>query len=171
MKFYISYFYQIRFFEKHMIPISTCYSDPNWYYNYRQPGTIYKDKHGVLNGLREDSLMIDEDRVNQVEAADNMCKKDCPFKEHLPCMFMRKYREYLDTLDFDELVNKLTRAAEISAEILKLDCEPVIVLMVYEPISCKCAERPVLQAYFKAHGIDLLEWQPPHKVEKHIDLF
>ena len=34
-----------------------------------------------------------------------------------------------------------------------------IVLMVYEKMDVKCAERPVLQEWFKAHGIELPEWK------------
>ena len=32
MKFYISYFYQIRNFSPNMIPISTTVSDPDWFH-------------------------------------------------------------------------------------------------------------------------------------------
>ena len=33
MKIRLSYFYQIRFFKKNMIPMSTALSDPEWYHD------------------------------------------------------------------------------------------------------------------------------------------
>ena len=50
IQIYISYFYQIRFFKKNMIPISTALYDPKWYYNGHQ-GHFYKDHNGVYNGF------------------------------------------------------------------------------------------------------------------------
>ena len=92
---------------------------------------------------------------------NEMCRKNCPLAT--PCKFMKRYREYLDTIDFDKLLVKL--------ELLTLD-KPVdtIVLMVYEKDDVPCAERPVLQDWFAAHGVELKKWVKPIR-KKETNLF
>ena len=68
------------------------------------------------------------------------------------------YLEYLSTLDFNYLISEFRRVAEEVRSITKFEGEPEIVLMVYEPKTCICAERPVLQQYFKENGIVVEEW-------------
>ena len=58
MKLAISYFYQIRNFPKNYIPMSTCLSDPAWYHNNQGENYIYKDKRGILNGLRLQPIIV-----------------------------------------------------------------------------------------------------------------
>ena len=72
---------------------------------------------------------------------------------------MREYRKYLDTLDFNQFLTKL--------ELLTLNKPSItaIVLMVYEKTDVSCAERPVLQDWFAAHGLELKEWTKPEKIK------
>ena len=55
MKFYISYFYAVRFMKPHTIPLSTAVWDPFWFYKHQQ-GNVYVDKNGVMNGLKSVSI-------------------------------------------------------------------------------------------------------------------
>lgn len=71
MKFYISYFYQIRFFKPNMIPISTAKWDPKW---YSQNGKPYIDKRGVVNGLRAPVLALPDWQYNEKEMCSRPCK-------------------------------------------------------------------------------------------------
>lgn len=57
MKFYISYFYAVRFMKPNTVALSTAMWDPKWFYNKHQ-GDVYLDKRGVLNGLRLSLLCL-----------------------------------------------------------------------------------------------------------------
>ena len=152
-----------------MAPFSTAAFDPKWYHSFGGPHYTYRDLHHVINGLRAEELVVGEEVVDALEIAGKMCTKDCRFKDNLPCAFMQKYKEWLDkNVNFDELVKKMETAASRAN---MTDDETVIVLMVHEPASCKCAERPVLQQYFREHGIELPEWTPSHQNKEKIMLF
>ena len=139
IKIYISYFYQIRFFKKNMIPISTALYDPKWYYNGHQ-GHFYKDHNGVYNGLRADILNPPKDICGE-------CGKDCG--QQIPCNFMLNYKKYLNSLDFSDIIHRCENIGNKIKLLENFTEEPIIVLMVHEKTSCKCAERPVLQEWFK----------------------
>lgn len=40
MKLALSYFYQIRFFKRYMLPVSTTCLDPDWYHDWA-PARIF----------------------------------------------------------------------------------------------------------------------------------
>lgn len=143
MKCYISYFYQVRFFQPNMIGISTAKWDPKW---FQGP---YVDKRGVINGLRADPLVLPDG--HEID-----CCKPCP--QSAPnCTFMNIYREYLHSLDFDEIYSRCCSLASRAAAKLGVS-DPIVVLLVHEPVSCPCAERPVLREWFEEHGVLLPEW-------------
>ena len=137
MKLYISYFGQMRNFTDNMLPISTVKWDQAWFKGME----------------RIDELVMPDSYVRDLETTDTMCRKNCPLQA--PCGFMRKYKEYLDTLDFDKILTKLFLLS------LKYPLTDTIVLMVYEKSDVPCAERPVLQEWFAEHGIKLVEWTKP----------
>lgn len=147
MKFYISYFYQIRFFTPNMVPVSTAMWDPKWY-RRKVPNL---DKNGVLIGCRAPILNFPSNLWEELTKHDQECRKDCPFST--PCLFMKKYKEYLDTINFDEFIESFQEFYN-NSNIENL----VFVLIVHEAPWRKCAERPVLQEWFKEHGIELKEW-------------
>ena len=138
MKYRISYFGQLKNFTANMMPVSTVAFEQKWF-------------QGKVERMPE--LVCPMEIAHQLEEKGEMCKKDCPL--HAPCAFMTKYKEYLDTLDFDKILLKLELLT------LKHPAVDTIVLMVYEKYDVPCAERPVLQAWFKEHGIDLIEWNKP----------
>lgn len=96
---------------------------------------------------------------NYIDKID--CAKPCKYKAP-DCSFMTAYQKYLDTLDFQDFYNRCIdlamRAAVITMPGLKED-EPSVVLMVHEPKSCDCAERPVIQDWFKRNGVNITEWE------------
>ena len=59
MKFYTSYFYQIRNFTPNMIPLSTACGDPLWFHKGMDNSYTFFDKNGVINGLRAEMLHPD----------------------------------------------------------------------------------------------------------------
>ena len=148
VKLAISYFYRIRFFDRSMIPLSTAVWDPKW---YSRNGETYFDSRGVVNGLRFTHFMPDS-------TCNNLCHgtSNCSDKPET-CAFLQKYSEMLDRLDYDKIMDVLENIASNTKSILKLDCEPTLVFMVYEPPYKPCSERVPLVAWFKVHGYALTE--------------
>lgn len=146
MNYCISYFGQMKNFPSNLFPVSTVKWEQDWF-------------RGTMPRVEE--LVVPDGIVSGLAETNEMCRKNCPLS--IPCKFMKRYREYLDTIDFGQLLVKL--------ELLALD-KPVdtIVLMVYEKDNVPCAERPVLQEWFAAHGIELKEWVKPIR-KKETNLF
>ena len=149
MKYYISYFGQMRNFPSNLLPVSTVMWEQAWF-----AGTVEK--------LEE--LIVPQSVVSSLEAHHTMCQKNCPLSLSLPCGFMAAYLDYLRKLDFDQVLMKLNLMT------LRHPHVDSIALMVYEKPSCKCAERPCLQQWFKENGIELVEWEKP-TAKKETSLF
>ena len=139
-----SYFYQIRNFTPNMIPVSTAISDPIWY-RPPQGQEYYRDKRGVINGLRYEPLIVQQ-------YGNHICP--CEEKINTPyCPTMIEYRQLLEkfvnkerTLKaFEYCINKLARP---------FDDEPIIVLMVYEAPNNLCSERWALQEFFNCKELE-----------------
>lgn len=153
MKFYTSYFYQVRFFKPNMVPISTAKWDPAW---FSHNGHYYKDKNGVYNGLKALPLALPDSYWEELKG-EEQCSKECPH-DKTDCAFMRVYRKYLNTLDIHDIVHRCeTLAKKVQAKEGFTE-EPIIVLLVHESASCVCAERPVLQSWFHDNGYEIEEW-------------
>lgn len=154
MKFYITYFYNIRFLPIDCLPISTAIWDPKWY--RMRNGYVWKDNRGVINGYRLDELHLPEEQY------DNECQLSiykCPFINDELCPFKKKYFNHLLTLDWNDLFNKIESAVK------GYNCKDVC-LMVHEKPGTLCAERHSLVKYFKLHNIDLIEFiSPKQKLE------
>lgn len=156
MKIYISYFYQLRFFPKNAIPLSTAIWGPKWF----KQGTPWKDKRGVWNGLRAEPFVPGQQcdglchgpeycglRPNDVEAFS-------PTK----CSFLRRYLVQLNMLNFDEIMarfEKLGKTIQNKEGFLE---EPIAILLVHEAPDNPCSERWPLIKWFADHGYELEEW-------------
>ena len=145
MKLYITYFYNIRFFNPNQIGISTAAWQPKYW-------TFGQNENGAVFGLYEEKLS-----PKTIEPVD--CQKDCPYKDLVPnCSFLAKYREYLDTVDFNYLMTEFNEAIEEVKKINNFTDEPEIILLVYEKPDNPCSERVPLIDYFKKHGVEIKEW-------------
>lgn len=166
MKILISYFYQIRNFTSNMLPLSTAIYPPKW---YRQMGenNWFVDKNNVINGLDIPELAFPKHLFEEDIADEEKCCYDCPFYNVIQqnpqdishwCTFMKIYYRYLDSLDFNDIINKY------ESNVIRLFNKKfgknidTLVLIVHEPPHRRCAERIVLQRYFRDHGIELEEW-------------
>lgn len=148
MKILISYFYQIRFFPRNYIPISTAAFDPKWFHpRDNKKGIFEHQKTGVIYGIRMEEFSPME--------IDCDCKKDC---EHDPktCTFLRNYEEWLNNkLNFKECIKNIEYTA------MKYNAtgdEPIAVLIVYETPDNPCSERVKLVKWFKENGYELDEF-------------
>lgn len=104
MKFYISYFYAVRFMKPNTVALSTAMWDPKWFYNKYQ-GDVYLDKRGVLNGLRAEPFVPKDHQEGEGYCGN--CDHD-----NSKCRFMQHYREQLDALDFDDIMQRFESIAQ-----------------------------------------------------------
>lgn len=144
MRFYISYFYNIRFFPENLVPVSTAKWDPTWYHDSKGNNHIYLDKRRVINGVRCNGLS--PYKINNVSC--NSCDKT----KYETCSFLKDYKKYLDSLDFNIVKSVLEH------EISKLKKDADICLIVHEAPSNPCSERGALVQWFKENGVILEEW-------------
>ena len=144
LKFWISYFYNLRFLPADIIPVSTALSDPSWF-----RGEPRFDSRGVLNGLN-----FSEFHHPKAYA----CGCPCTLKNPKECEFLRTYRLHLDTLQADIEIPKF----EALAEYLRSNGVPVrgFCLMVYETPDNPCSERKPLQELWDIWGLELPEFSP-----------
>ncbi len=150
MKIYTSYFYQVRFFKPHQIPISTAVWDPKWYHEFKGQDHLFKDKNGVWNGIRLEYL-----NPKRCNAGGCPCKKKDPEN----CWFLKSYLAGLRRWNFSEILQYLLRTAEYLQRLEGFTEEPEIMLLVHEAPDNPCSERVPLQKYFQEHGIDVCEWE------------
>lgn len=150
MKFYTSYFYQVRHFHPNTIGFSTAIYDPKWFYS---PNGPFIDSHGVVNGLRAAAL------APGINCA-GLCggPTSCATKDPSTCEFLKRYKLQLEKLNFDAVIQYLEYAAERMAELTGTDKEPEIVLLFYEKSDNPCSERTVLTQWFKDHNFPISEW-------------
>lgn len=154
-----SYFYQIRFFSKDMIPVSTAVWDPAWYHEFKSQDHIWIDNNGVINGIRLPLL-------SPGPTCEYLCRgpETCSSNPH-DCEFLTKYSNQLYSMDTLDILSKLNNISEMSKRILKLDMSPTLVLIVHEAPSKSCSERCKLQEYFTELGFNCKELNYPIRSE------
>lgn len=155
MKVYVSYFYQIRNFNKYMIPLSTAMFDPKWYHDDKGKDNLFWDKNGIINGLRCYQFIFDEQKYA------GWCGDTCEWKGKGSCPYLSAYRTMLEKIDWTGLMqffkSVITYVANHNGDYTNID-KYNICLIVYETPQAICSERTELVRWFKEHDIDLLEW-------------
>lgn len=157
MKYYISYFYQVRFMKPYHIPLSTAIWGPSWY----KQGNPWVDKNGVMNGLRADVFAPDQ-------SCEGLCRgrEDCSIYPSVPpwddlaqtCPFLQAYWKQLSNLNFQEIISRCENLAQRVKSYLNFSQEPVIILLVHEAPNNPCSERRIIQKWFATNGVELKEW-------------
>lgn len=153
MKFYVSYFYAVRFMKPNTVALSTAMSPPKWF--GREP---YWDKRGVMNGLTATPFVPIPHQKG--ESCGNCCH------DAQQCEITRNYKAQLAQLDFEDTMQ---RFESIAARVVTNGEEPEIVLLVHEAPNNPCSEWWALFEWFHNHGIDAQEYPIPRakrKVEK-----
>ena len=114
---------------------------------------IFKDKRGILNGLRLRPI---------IEQAEQLyCGCPCAEKNPDQCCFLSNYRAILERIDFEKMMDGIKIFAHDYAEKEKLTEEPIMVLIVYEAPNNGCSERKALLDYFNKHGVECKELDYP----------
>lgn len=155
MKIYTSYFYMIRFLKPYQIPISTAVWDPKWFHEFKDQDNIWKDKNEVWNGIRLEILNPNSCCITQPPECV-ACVKDGRDRDPKNCSFIKEYKEGLEKIDFNDLMELLTKKFIQQLEGFKN--EPEIILIIHEAPNNPCSERVPLQELFKNHGINVVEW-------------
>lgn len=150
---YISHFYNIRFFPKNLVPVSTAVWDPKWYHENHMNDYKYIDKRGVWIGNRIEEL-------SPAKLPDEViCQQDCK-RDLQNCMFLSTYQEYLDRLDFKTIKEKLDYISVEAQKELNLENPADICLIVYEKPDNPCSERFGIIEFFAEEGINIKEFEP-----------
>lgn len=152
MNVYISYFYNIRFFSKNMIPVSTAIWDPKWYHNNGKNTDIFVDSNGVYNGVRCTEL-------SPFKIGEHSCEKPCN-QQPSNCTFITAYKNYIYSLDFNQVYGYFCELSSKLKKMRNLNVEPDVCLMVHEKPDNPCSERCVLVDWFKDNGIEVKEFEP-----------
>ena len=142
MKIYTSYFYQIRYFPKNLIPLSTAVWPPKWY-------KYGVDKRGVLNGITARPFVPDE-------SCSNLCRglETCN-SNNKDCAFLKAYKTQLDNLSITEILQRFkTMSEKLYPEFGAVD----FALIFHEAPNNPCSERWPVQQWFKEYGIPICEW-------------
>lgn len=149
MKFFTSYFYNIRFFKPYQIPLSTAIWDPKWFHEFKGQDHIWKDKNGVWNGLRIEEL-------NPQSCHASGCP--CTNREPDQCRFIKEYKEGLRRINFEEMLYSIFKLADYIKGLEGFNEEPEIMLIVHEASDNPCSEREGIQELWREHGFDIEEW-------------
>jgi len=149
MKFFTSYFYNIRFFKPYQIPLSTAIWDPKWFHEFKDQEHIWKDKNGVWNGLRIEEL-------NPKSCHASGCP--CDIREPENCRFIREYKEGLEKIDFEKMLGDIEKLVSYIQSQEKFEEEPEVILIVHEAKDNPCSERNSIQELFREHGLEIEEW-------------
>jgi hypothetical protein len=149
---YTSYFYQVRFFPPNLIPISTAAWDPKWFHDGKGHSFQFKDKRGVINGIRADIFAPGPD-------LGGYCSKSCG---QVPptCDFLLRYRAQLEQLDFRTIWQKFERLAQAIQSREGLE-NVNFALLLHEAPDNPCSERVAIQQWFNSHGYQVQEWSKP----------
>ena len=153
MKFYTSYFYQIRFMPPYVIPLSTAVWPPKWYNNFKGKGHQFVDKRGVINGI---SITPFEPG----EACEGLCygSDKCTTKDPNTCKFLQTYYKQLSELNFLEIMKRFDTLGTQVKNYLGFEEEPEFALIFCETPTNPCSERWAVQKWFKENGVEIKEW-------------
>ncbi len=153
MTIYTSYFYMVRFFPENLIPISTAVWDPKWFHANKDQSYQFKDKRGVINGIRAPIFAPGPD-------LGGYCGPSCGM-ESSRCQFLLRYAVQLSQLDFENVMQRFRslRDGILAHEPSLKDVN--FALIVHEAPSNPCSERVPIQQWFAAHGIQVQEWSKP----------
>ena len=137
---------------RNMVPMSTALWDPSWYHEGQDPMHLFLDKRGILNGLRLEQIVVQDE-------CEYMCP--CEAKDPTKCRMFESYRQELDKIDFRDMINNIQAFADWYKNYFHIKEEIIMVLIVYESPKNKCSERQTLIEYFNDNGVDCKELEYP----------
>lgn len=145
----------VRFMTPTDIPMSTAVWDPKWFHDFQDQEHMFRDKRGVLNGLRASMFAPDD-------TCKDLCRgpQFCSIVDPSSCKFLVAYRKQLDKLDARRFVAFLEQLTPMLIDATGQSGPFNHILMLHEAVGNPCSERAVIQQWFKDAGIEVTEWQP-----------
>ena len=155
MEIYTSYFYQVRFFPKNAIALSTALWDPKWFHQSKGQEYVFVDKRGVMNGLRATPFVPGPQ-------CHNLCrgKEACQTGRPQDCLFLQMYGKQLNSLPIDNIIKRMEVLGEKVRSTINFQSGPIFIYLVHEAKDNPCSERREIQKYFTNHGYECREWEP-----------
>lgn len=153
MKYLVSDFYHIRFFNPGILPISINSGEPKWYHDYKGRNYIFRDKRNVVNGLYMSKLSMDNIETPNDISCDTCVKKNRCYKDlGEMCPICIDHYNYLKTLNFKEITNNLEEVSKV------FNCDEICIV-VFEKEYRKCGEAVALLKWFKKNGIKVEDFK------------
>lgn len=144
MKLYTSYFYQIRFFPKNLIALST---------------VVWPPKYELKDSTGQRALIIDCPPLKPGAACEGLCRGACNPKHPQSCEFLHVYRQQLDAIDLNKFLRKLEKLKTIIEEQEHIQ-DVNFAFIVFESWRNPCSERVMIQDWLHSNGVAIEEWQP-----------
>ena len=143
MKFYTSYFAQLRNFPPNLVGLSTAIWNPKWL-------QLGRDKCGAI--------WLDCPPLKPGAACEGLCKGKCVPKHPDNCQFLQVYRRQLNQINFKDFIAHL----ELLADTIKMGEQLKDIdfaFLVYETPTNNCSERWPIQQWFRDNGVEIEEWK------------
>ena len=143
MKFYTSYWAQVRNFPTNLIGLNTTIWPPKW-----RP--LGQDKRGIW--------VIDCPPLKPGRECENLCRGNCAPKHPKNCAFLQTYNNQLTSIDFSSFITKLQNLHDKicnNEQLTSVD----FAFIVFEAPSNPCSERVAIQNWFRANNIEISEWK------------
>lgn len=143
MKFYTSYWAQVRNFPTNLIGLNTTIWPPKW-----RP--LGQDKRGIW--------VIDCPPLKPGRECENLCRGNCAPKHPKNCAFLQTYSNQLTNIDFASFITKLQTLHDKicnNEQLASVD----FAFIVFEAPSNPCSERVAIQNWFRANNIEISEWK------------
>ena len=134
--------------------MSTAVWDPKWYHSNHDQNYIFKDKNGVINGLRINPLHPEPHN----DACINCDKTIGPSN----CSFIKLYTDQLNNINFGKFMVQLNEYMDkINTRYFNFPSVSnlVPVFIVHESPDSQCSERWPLFEWFRKHGLPCEEWK------------
>ena len=143
MKLYTSYWYNVRFFPRNLICLST---------------VVWPPKYQIKDSTGRPAIIVDCPPLKPGAACEGLCDGHCANKHPWDCDFLKTYRCQLDKIDIDIFKSTLEHIAE---KIKKNEgFEDVdFAFIVYEAERNKCSERQEILAWSRDNNLGIEEWR------------
>lgn len=142
MKLYISYFYQVRFFPRNLVSLST---------------VVWPPKYQITDSTGQPALIVDCPPLKPGAACEGLCNGSCAPKHPQNCAFLQTYYKQLQQINMDAFLTHLYSLGEYIKQKEHFD-EVNFAIIVFESPKNICSERVMLFRWLQENGVEVEEW-------------
>ena len=142
MKLYISYFYQVRFFPRNLVSLST---------------VVWPPKYLIKDSTGQPAIIIDCPPLKPNKNCEGLCNGNCIPKHPHNCAFLQTYYRQLQEINIANFLLKL----EILGNTIKIQegfKDIDFAFIVFEAPKNICSERVMLFKWLQENNIEVTEW-------------